>query len=163
MRIRWPSGSARSYTSVPKRVRTIAPPSTPRFRRRFDLLLQVVGSELQACTSTGFTPAVWIPGEHEVRPLLENEERTMGVFPLVVGGLRAIAQEAGVEVDRPVQVRDVQVDGGDVAHVAARERRALGFSGLEPAWRLSRAFFFRCRSFCHRRIALEPRPMEPGL
>ena len=30
MRIRWPSGSARSYTSVPKRVRTIAPPSTPR-------------------------------------------------------------------------------------------------------------------------------------
>ena len=137
-------------------------PVDPPLAQALDFLLQVVGSELQARASTGFAAAIRVPGENEVRPLLEDEERTMGVLPLVVGGLWPVTQEARVEVDRAVQVCDVEVDGGDVANVAARERRALGLSGLEPAWRLSRAFFFRCRSFCQRRIALEPRPIRTG-
>ena len=126
-----------------------------------DLALDVLGGELEAGTAADLAPALRIPREDEERLALEDEERAVGVLTLVVRRGGTAPEEARVPVVRAVEVGDVEVDRRDEAHDAG-----FAFPRAAPtsaAWRLSRSFFFRLRSFRQRLIGLEPRPIGLGL
>ena len=59
--------------------------------------------------------------------LRQEEERAVRVVALVVRRLRPVPEQPRVEVDRVVEVGDVQVDGADVAHGGGSLR------GVRPA------------------------------
>src|SRR5919201_1373445 len=69
-----------------------------------DLLLEVLRRQLEAHGPADLAAAVGIPCQDEERLLLEHEERAVSVLALVVGRGRAVAEQAGVEVDRAVEV-----------------------------------------------------------
>ena len=66
---------------MPKRVLVTRPPEIPRLSQLLDRLLQVLGGDLEAHAAANLATAVGIPGQYEVRALLEHEERAVGVLP----------------------------------------------------------------------------------
>jgi hypothetical protein len=80
-----------------------------------DLSLEILRRELEADATARLAATVCIPCQDEVRSLLEDEESAVGIRAVVVGCLRACAEQTGVEVDRVVEVGDVEMDRGDEA------------------------------------------------
>ena len=128
-RTRWPSGSAgrrprcRSASSSPSRSRS------PAGLEALDLALDLVRGELEADRAAHFTAAVGIPREDEEGLLLEDEEGAERVLALVVRRRGPVAEQPRVEVDRPVEVGDVEVDGRDDARSATSPS-----AGARRAW-----------------------------
>jgi hypothetical protein len=116
-----------------------------------DLMLEILGCELEPDGSADFPPAIRVPREDEEGLLFEDEKRAVSVLPLIIGRSGPVSEQPRVEVDGTVEIRHVQVDCGDDAH----DRLACG-----AAARVARAFFLRWRSFLHRLIGLEPLPMD---
>ena len=122
-----------------------------------DLSVELGGGKLETGAPTGLATAIRVPGEDEVRALLEDEEGTVRVLALVVGSLRPVAEQPRVEIDGAVEIGDVEVNRRDETHGAYRRLPAAG------AFRFSRAFFLRWRSFFQRTVALAPRPIGRAL
>ena len=74
-----------------------------------DLAVNVVGGQLEPDRAADLAAALGIPGEDEERLPLQDEEGTVGVLPLVVGGRGPTPEQARVPVDRAVEVGDVEV------------------------------------------------------
>jgi hypothetical protein len=80
-----------------------------------DLSLEILRRELEADATARLAASVRIPCQDEIRSLLEDEEGAVGIRALVVGRLGACPEQARVEVDRIVEVGDVEMDRGDEA------------------------------------------------
>jgi len=120
-----------------------------------DLALDLVRGQLEPHRTAHLAAAVGIPGEDEERLLLQHEEGAVGVLALVIRRRRPVAEQPRVEIDRPVEVGHIEVNG--------RDEPGHGYFVLRSfARRRSRAFFLRCRSCRHRLRGREPRPTRPG-
>src|SRR6187200_2312265 len=108
-------------------------PGDPVGLEPLDLALDLVGGELEADGAADFPPAVRIPREDEKGLLLEDEEGAVGVFALVVGRCGPVAEEPGVEVDRPVEVGDVEVHRRDEAGHATSPSARLRACARAPS------------------------------
>jgi N-carbamoyl-L-amino-acid hydrolase len=136
-----------------------------------ELGVEVLRGELEAHGSADLAAAVGIPRQHEERLLLEDEEGADGISALVVGGGRALAEEAGVEIDRPVEIGHVQMDSRDDAHgLLAALRRGLAFLPFLllalpvgfPTARRARASAHVQGLYNAPAISCAPVPLDPG-